>query len=530
MKRKYQAAVFLWLVLMLPVCQPAGARQPAPYAVINGVLPAEQEGDTITLTLWEHYFMNESPNRFFSPAVYQAVVRNGRFGFRVPLIKAVQYCILAGKKQLVPGGKLFQKPEDNLLFYLSPRFLEEGDSLTIVQEKEQWRFSGKGAEKFEFLEEVSYRMKHDPAAPHHSFAMMGTPEAMDRLITGKEKVLRYKLGLLQKYQSRLSPLAYTILTADLAGAELGSCYRMSSYFERPQRDTLLALYREKISRMEKNVLPGASPDVALSAAFPEMLLEKMIAEDRYRYYLGGPSGKDSVSFFSGANMLEHLKRERKSLLRDKLLYLYVYRSLDARGQGRLGYLLQHAPAYIHDPALRSLVDDFAARFSKGQPVQDFAMEDTLGNLVRLSDFRGKVVFIDIWFTGCGACKLVSKAMPEVEESFKGDTNIVFLNISIDRNKALWKNSIQRDTIRDLSLGYQWPGAHYSGNRTKYLYTAGRGEDDPFISQYVTHGYPTLLLIGRSGRFYSFRPARPDALGGKEKLAGMIREALSDHFQ
>lgn len=47
-------------------------------------------------------------------------------------------------------------------------------------------------------------------------------------------------------------------------------------------------------------------------------------------------------------------------------------------------------------------------FKSGALVYNFSYEDAQGNEVQLSDFKGKWVWIDIWFTGCGACQYVAK--------------------------------------------------------------------------------------------------------------------------
>ena len=52
---------------------------------------------------------------------------------------------------------------------------------------------------------------------------------------------------------------------------------------------------------------------------------------------------------------------------------------------------------------------------KHQNAIDFELVDQYGNTHKLSDYKGKVVFLNFWATWCPPCKM---EMPNIEELYK----------------------------------------------------------------------------------------------------------------
>ena len=68
----------------------------------------------------------------------------------------------------------------------------------------------------------------------------------------------------------------------------------------------------------------------------------------------------------------------------------------------------------------------------GQKAPEFSIKDESGRLVKLSDFRGKVVFLNFWGTWCPSCV---DEMPEIQklyQQFKG-RKFEMLEVSIDND-------------------------------------------------------------------------------------------------
>src|SRR5438128_5813847 len=67
----------------------------------------------------------------------------------------------------------------------------------------------------------------------------------------------------------------------------------------------------------------------------------------------------------------------------------------------------------------------------GMTAPDFRLPDLQGKTQRLSDFRGKVVFLNFWATWCKPCREEMPSMEILYKNFERD-GLVVLAISIDR--------------------------------------------------------------------------------------------------
>ncbi|MEC4888765.1 MAG: TlpA disulfide reductase family protein [Nitrospira sp.] len=67
----------------------------------------------------------------------------------------------------------------------------------------------------------------------------------------------------------------------------------------------------------------------------------------------------------------------------------------------------------------------------GKTAPDFALTDLNEKPYRLSDFRGKVVFLNFWATWCAPCREEMPSMEVLNKNFEKD-GLVILAVSIDR--------------------------------------------------------------------------------------------------
>lgn len=90
------------------------------------------------------------------------------------------------------------------------------------------------------------------------------------------------------------------------------------------------------------------------------------------------------------------------------------------------------------------------KFVTGVPVVDIQMEDENGKEVKLSDFKGKLIYIDFWATWCGPCRQELPSYAQLIKKNEGK-DIVFLSVSLDQDKAKWQSFIKKESIGSVQL-------------------------------------------------------------------------------
>lgn len=119
----------------------------------------------------------------------------------------------------------------------------------------------------------------------------------------------------------------------------------------------------------------------------------------------------------------------------------------------------------------------------------FTLTNTKGELFTSQQLKDKVAVIDFWFTGCTGCVQMAPELRKVEEYFARDTNIIFLSVSIDKDKEQWIKSISQKK--------------YTSGGGIQLYTDGLGKKHDIITQFFVDGYPTLEILDPKGLFLKY---------------------------
>lgn len=132
------------------------------------------------------------------------------------------------------------------------------------------------------------------------------------------------------------------------------------------------------------------------------------------------------------------------------------------------------------------------------------MYDRDGNAVKLSDLRGKMVYVDVWATWCGPCVGEIPFMEELYERYKDDDRIVLVSISVDDKADAWKKKLDEDNPG-------WP-----------QYIVDGGLKSQLIADYQILGVPRFMLFDAQGNIVTLNAPRPS----NEDIIKFLDEQLS----
>ena len=127
-----------------------------------------------------------------------------------------------------------------------------------------------------------------------------------------------------------------------------------------------------------------------------------------------------------------------------------------------------------------------------------------GKEVKLSDFYGKVLYIDFWATWCGPCVKETPHMEKLAERYKDNDKILFISISTDDNAEAWRKKITNDKPF-------WP---------QYRIFGKSGND--FMSATNMRFIPRFMIVLPNGKIFNLDAPRPSNV---EAVTAEIEKAL-----
>lgn len=123
------------------------------------------------------------------------------------------------------------------------------------------------------------------------------------------------------------------------------------------------------------------------------------------------------------------------------------------------------------------------------PAIDFELKDQYGNTHRLSDYKGKTVFLNFWATWCPPCKAEMPDIQKIYEEYqeKGDDSLVILGIAAPN----WGQEQSQEGITAFleEMGYTYPVV---------MDTTGE-----MFMAYGISSFPTTFMIDKEGNVFGY---------------------------
>lgn len=238
--------------------------------------------------------------------------------------------------------------------------------------------------------------------------------------------------------------------------------------------------------------------------------ERLACLDEYRAFVAeamhvlDPEGRGTTSVYpkTVAQMKYAADRLSDPVVKEIILHHIAAAYVDNFGVKDISEMENIYHTYVRDTLLTS---SFAKKYERwdlsrpGKRSPGFRAPDVDGKVHTLADFRGKYVYIDMWATWCGPCKREMPYLKALEEEFK-DAEIVFVGLSVDKDKAAWENMVRQGELTGVHL---------------YLGTGSR-----FQEGYRVEAIPRFILLDKEGVIISNDMSRPSAKETAEALRNL----------
>ena len=163
--------------------------------------------------------------------------------------------------------------------------------------------------------------------------------------------------------------------------------------------------------------------------------------------------------------------------------------------------------YLVTPSLKARAEEVGTKLyqtNTGAMAADFTYPDVNGKMVSLSDFKGKVVLVDVWATWCGPCKKEIPHLIKLEKEMHG-TDLVVLGVSLDeaKDKQKWLDFIKEKGLTGVQV-------HASGW-------------SKVTKDYKITGIPRFMVFDKNGNIVSTNAPRPSDPALKEMLKKELKK-------
>jgi thiol-disulfide isomerase/thioredoxin len=137
----------------------------------------------------------------------------------------------------------------------------------------------------------------------------------------------------------------------------------------------------------------------------------------------------------------------------------------------------------------------------GKSAPPFSLPDERGKIHHLSNFKGKVIYIDLWASWCEPSRAEVPNFKKLKDKFRDNDKVAFMGIAVSDGEKEWRKALSEEKPDWLQL-----------------YDASSA----VARSYVATAIPKYILIDKSGKVVNFNAPSP----GDKSIEDLIKDEIA----
>ena len=177
--------------------------------------------------------------------------------------------------------------------------------------------------------------------------------------------------------------------------------------------------------------------------------------------------------FRNKNNLPELNKElQEYYTTSNLVYEIKYKGYSNELGEKLSKAAEEITNQTYANVIQELLNEYKS-ITQGNPASDLMFTTLNEGTVKLSDYKGKVIVLDLWATWCVPCIQEKPHFEALEKKYHGNEEVEFISLSIDTEKV-WRNYYKK---------HEAIGNHFQINRSQ-------------LSSYKVMAIPRFFVIDK----------------------------------